>query len=328
MLRPRISSVDCRPIPSALKRRDRQRGGVGVAFAVAASVSLGLLATSCSAEDQSSANSVDGAVGSQPVGSATQPDRSADSSGANPTTGSVEADGVSSGEYLDPGTLDYVLASMRLSKPEDAAKLFEPSPDVQAVKKCMESAGFEYYVANETDGDPQFSMDPETYARTWGLGVSAQLLGTYPVTPADLPEMQYLESLSDSERAAYEATQKGCVDDAGIDLDAAYQQDLAMSDFSAAVEADPRVLEAMKEWSACMEQSGYQYADRDSMYAAFEQYGGDDFESQFELEKAVAVANLSCQPALQEVYRTVVVERFGEYQTLLQEPRAEPDAAG
>ena len=112
------------------------------------------------------------------------------------------------GEQSDQ-LIGFVTALLGVADPNDTAKAFEPAPDQQVVKQCVEAAGFEYYIYVPLANDPSTTMTADDYAATWGLGITAQILGTYPQPSTD--DIDYVTSLSESERAAYGAVVADCL---------------------------------------------------------------------------------------------------------------------
>lgn len=226
-------------------------------------------------------------------------------------------------------TIEFVFGIIGISDPADEAKALQPRPQLQVVKECVEAAGFVYNLPDERKNDPRYAMDAESYARTWGFGASAQLLGTYPgLSFEELSEQNQNSDMSQSELDAYNAVQTECQESAGLDAAADDHAITAAYEFQASIESDPRVQDAVKTWSKCMAQSGYQYSTPAAMRDSFYETAAEDLGAQFELEKQVAIANLSCEPAYREVFRTVAVERFGEFESSLDEPHQDSDAGG
>lgn len=217
--------------------------------------------------------------------------------------------------------IGFVTALLGVADPSDTAKAFEPTPDQQAVKQCVEAAGFEYHIYVPLANDPSTTMTAEDYAATWGLGITAQILGTYPQPSTD--DIDYLEGLSEGERSAYDAVVADCVDTAGFDPTRTPAIQSAAERFRAELLVDPLLQDATETWSACMADVGYDYASPDAMRQYF--YSAviapdADLQSIQHLEIQTSIANLSCEPAYRSVYTDLVVNRFDEFLTLLDDP--------
>ena len=221
-----------------------------------------------------------------------------------------------------------VTSLLGVADPKDAADAFAPTPDQKEVQECVEAAGFEYFIYVPLANDPSVTMTAEDYATTWGLGITAQALGTYPQPSTE--DIEYLATLSDGQREAYNAVVDECVDAAGFDKGRNPAIQSAAEQFRATLIVDPRLQAAVETWSGCMSTMGYDYASPDEMRQHF--YSGivdpeADLEALFQLEVQTGLANLTCEPAYLTVYRDLVVDRFGEFFDILDDPLPPDDEA-
>jgi hypothetical protein len=226
------------------------------------------------------------------------------------------------------------------------------------IAKCMAAAGFEYIPVDvKTIEQAQLRMRKEpgytrrTYKEKWGLGVTTRF--DNPVRDTGMgPNLQIFKSLSKADKVAYSRTLWG------DDPDADFVFTLDEEDFSSTggctrkavskvftpvqlkgsyvnpkdvlVDSDPRIVEAHKRWSDCMQRAGYEYEeDQDEIIEEYQKRleeltEGDDprtltgaratalrkLQAQ---EVAVSLADLECQiKHTDRVYRRVETEVFGQ----------------
>lgn len=172
----------------------------------------------------------------------------------------------------------------------------------QQVAECMRAEGFEY-----TPQDPAAFMgtgpfnddlpyDSREFAEKYGFGMSTTVEqdgGAFAsATPPTDPNQAYVESLSETERAAYERALYGDMVDfdpsassdtmvtmpapSGCDGEARAETDTSsafytefsdeLEELYRAMENDPAIVAAQTEWSGCMAEEGYTYAGIDEMY--------------------------------------------------------------
>ena len=221
-----------------------------------------------------------------------------------------------------------VVALLGVADPKDAVDAFAPTPDQRRVQECVQAAGFEYYIYVPLANDPSVTMTAEDYAARWGLGITAEALGTYPQPSTE--DIDYLASLSDGEREAYEAVVDDCVDTAGFDKSRNPAIQSAAEQFRNTLIVDPRLQAATETWNSCMSTMGYDYASPDVMRQKFYSAIVDpdaDLEALLQLEVQTSLANLTCEPVYFAVYRELVVERFGEFLGILDDPVPPDDEA-
>ncbi|MDX1521713.1 MAG: hypothetical protein R3264_08805 [Anaerolineae bacterium] len=242
-----------------------------------------------------------------------------------------------------PGSEEFGLTKEGLVKSIEAVEA--------NIAECMNAAGFEYIpvdyltVRKAMVSDKSApGMGDEEYAATFGYGISTQLrpAGTPPqhagpdsVIQLGLGEqnIQIFDSLSEADQIAYNHTLFG------ENTDATFALKLEQEDFSetggctrtaieqvfepeqlsasyynpgdALIEQDPRMIEALAQWSACMREAGFNYNTPEETEPDFKERldvildGADpsnlSSEAQAALtelqgeERAVAVADLTCE---------------------------------
>ncbi len=230
--------------------------------------------------------------------------------------------------------------------------------DVESmVAECMAEAGFEYVPVDVTAvlevgiwmrADP--SMSREDFKTQWGYGISTRT--DYPARELGLGDqnIRIYESLSESEKVAYDRTLFG--DDANATfaitlddedftgtggctkkaVDEVFPPEMLTSTFinpkDVLIEGDPRVIAAEEAWMDCMSEDGYEYEDQDDIIEEYEErydelldgrdpeeLSGADLEALEELqaeEIAVALKDLECQGLVDPVIREVEIEIYGE----------------
>ena len=170
-----------------------------------------------------------------------------------------------------------------------------------AIQSCMAEQGFEYTPGGLGADVFIAESDAGEFAEQFGYGVttmtgrSAAELGLGEGLGDD-PNQEYLQSLSESQQAAYQralygsegigtdvvadasggsavvTTGGGCIGQAneevyGEDQPLAFDSDLfsSLQEISAQVEADSRMIAAWDGWAACMAGAGYAYGDEDEI---------------------------------------------------------------
>lgn len=208
------------------------------------------------------------------------------------------------------------------------------------VATCMAAAGFDYTPEaapeEQVAGDVRYSMTPEQYAATYGLGITGWELGLIP--PIDPPRNQpALSALDEAGRTAFARSEAQCREQFDPDDDRWEWSDavnVAVDLFRAVIDTDERVLNALATWQSCMAAAGYEFetpmAMRESLYARMN--NTDEALTQiFDDEVRIAVANVSCEADYEAVRRDVITERFGEFQAMFDAALASgasPDAQG
>lgn len=164
----------------------------------------------------------------------------------------------------------------------------------ELIAVCMANQGFEYVPAVAPDNVDVLALDEEQYAREQGFGISTR----YNTVEEDAteqwvdPNRAIVAAMSDSEEAAYytalygeetglEAGAEesdatfwggGCQGEAAQEVfgqaDEIFRElDPLLSDLQERVEADPRLADADRRWTACMSDRGYEYDDANDVFA-------------------------------------------------------------
>ena len=237
--------------------------------------------------------------------------------GEAPTEAPAEAPAEGAGTEPDedePETLaDYL--GYDFNDPEAAAaQAMEDERRVQeAIARCMAQEGFEYVPAVRPVTSSRLAFDQEEFAREQGFGITTGFgrEGSFLVEEEDGwedPNQAIVESLSESEREAYDEVLHGPFDQSafGEDLDPetgepvfpddpfgggcqgqAYEEVYGaqmemweklgpeLQELWQRVQADPRFEEAERQWVVCMADRGYSYNGIDSLYEeVYEDFGG------------------------------------------------------
>lgn len=249
-------------------------------------------------------------------------------SSPNAATATQEAPASAQHDERRDQLIDEARTLLNVADPKVAAEAMAPKPEQQDLKACVEDAGFEYYIYEPFANDPVVTMSPAEYAARWGLGITAQMLGTYPQPRTD--DFEYLATLSETQRKAYEAVLKRCAEAASIDGSRNQAVSAAAERFRQTLATDKRVQSATTAWSECMSAQGHTYASPDDMrndfYAALLE-PGVDLDALLANEIKTAVANVSCEASYREAYNEVVSERFDEFVSMLDDPLPPTDGS-
>lgn len=225
------------------------------------------------------------------------------------------------------------------------------------IASCMAEAGFEYVPADVTAvlevgvwmrADP--SMSREDFKTQWGYGISTRTDNPAREVGLGDQNIRIYESLSESEKVAYDRTLFGddpeatfamTLDDedlsgtggcTGTAVTEVFPEEMLSSSFTnpkdVLVESDPRVIAAEEEWMDCMAEDGYEYEDQDEIIEEYEErydelldgrdpeeLTGADLEALAELQSeeiAIALKDLECQAFVDPVIREVEIEIYGE----------------
>ena len=148
----------------------------------------------------------------------------------------------------------------------------------ESIQKCMKSEGFTYQIP--ADSDQQFPLGSntdtqKTWIKKWGYGISTVIDVNNPATAND-PNKAIHDKLNPADQKAYERAMvgksassplgdpKSCVAKAvAIIGDIVKLQSLFTkyeTTVSKRIEANPKVVAAMKQWSSCMAEKGFTYA--------------------------------------------------------------------
>jgi len=309
-----------------------------VPFTVAAAVGALLLLGACTDSDSGSGS---------------------DSSTSDSSTSGSDA-GKDSAAKVSP--LNAYLKSIRYDG-GDSAKLHEKAENT--IASCMKEAGFEY-TPQEVPSAPAALDDPDevglvAWAEKYGYGYQR---GPEPEAGEEevvSPDADYLAAMSESEAVAYSLalfgdqdeaysgdeydwTKAGCHGKANHEtysnLDAAHEdpayEDLQeeMRRMFEKVPDDPRLAAITAEWSACMNEVGFDFAKvgeaRDSIaagYAALPESGGDEttWADLGDKETATAIADATCQTKVGYPEKAQEVQ-FALEQEFIDTHKAELDA--
>ena len=207
------------------------------------------------------------------------------------------------------------------------------------IESCMNAAGFEYVPEQTAEEnvaeDIRYSVSPEEYAATYGLGITGWDLGVIP--PLRPPRNQATEwAMTDSERNAYNAARGQCGGMFDPERRARSNAvNIAAEQFRPVVDADPAAVAALAEWQGCMSSAGYDFDTpmqmQESFYARMNGGSGESLESIFDDEVRVAVANVPCESAYTSVRREVITTRFAEFKAFFDSALASgaaPEAQG
>lgn len=232
----------------------------------------------------------------------------------------------------DTATLATLYALLDVETADELVVAFSSNVPPDEMARCMTAAGFDYVAGpspeEEVAAMPQYRLSAAEFAATLGLGIASQELGTYVTLPD--PNLGYLElPVEEQERyGAQEFECRGGRDPARLARSTAWSS--AVAQFHDLLESDPRVADATAAWRTCLADRGYSYDSRMSLMEDFSarlgplsrrRYEGEDVEAELrallDQEIAVAVANVPCEAAYVEEYRSVVFDRFAEFTTVL-----------
>ena len=162
----------------------------------------------------------------------------------------------------------------------------------ELIAVCMANQGFEYVPAVAPGNVDVLALDEEQYAREQGFGISTRY-NTVEEGASEQwvdPNGAIVAAMSDSEEAAYytalygeetgleEGAEEsdatfwggGCQGEAAQEVfgqaDAIFQElEPLLTDLQERVEADPRLADADRRWTACMSDRGYDYDDAEDL---------------------------------------------------------------
>lgn len=242
-------------------------------------MSLVLVVSACS-------SSIDGTVPNTTAADGAAVESSATSNSApTMTSESATTEATNPADANQPETLaDYLDIDFFSFDPlEQMATLDDRQQQArELIAECMAKEGFEVISAYPpVDNIAEFGAprDDIDYAREYGFGISTTFGDTDLLASADEwidPNQAIIESLSESERAAYfdalEGTGEfdGCIGEADKQvfgretLSEIYEKTDLESIFDR-LAADPRIADIEAEWSKCMAEQGYQYENPDAL---------------------------------------------------------------
>jgi hypothetical protein len=150
----------------------------------------------------------------------------------------------------------------------------------ESIQKCMKGEGFEYKIP--PDPSAQFPTGSDTasqqaFVKKWGYGISTTI-DVNNLTPVDAdPNTAIVKKLSPADQKAYNKALLGATATAGPtgDPKSCIAKAISVlgditkltalfgkyeSDVTKRVESNPKVVVAMKQWSACMKEKGFDTA--------------------------------------------------------------------
>jgi len=186
------------------------------------------------------------------------------------------------------------LLGIPLGPGDDSQEFFDDMSRQAEIKtaECMIEQGFQYTAVDNSalTGVDIADFESREFVEKYGFGIASnpfdQLVESV-VLPQD-PNGEYVQSLSDGEREAYQIAltgelpdfdsaestvfePSGCQGDAFDEVFAVFSvfEEFApqLSEFEEAFDADPRILAANANWGSCMAEAGYRYADSNGAQA-------------------------------------------------------------
>lgn len=150
-------------------------------------------------------------------------------------------------------------------------------------------------------------MSLEAYAATFGFGIAGSDLGIIPMIES--PINRAADGSSGGEKAAYDQTLgqcRGVFDPERRALFDAMTVTVAM--FGGGVNSDERTVSGLAAWKSCLAAAGYEFdtplAMRESFYLRMNT--DEDLQQIFDDEVRVAVVNVSCEAAYNDVSCEVI----------------------
>lgn len=284
------------------------------------------------------AASTDDTVPDDTAADSAAPDETTGGTGAD---GEESPPGDSGGSPDVEVDMDFQIDMMLGLVPQDEMEAYyaeQGEAQQQQIQDCMREAGFEYNLDNQMMSmeDPRADMAPLEWAQQYGFGVWTQMdPDNSPYASMDATEwanQEIVEALSESERNAWFEANNRCNEEAFAEDDI-YRNPMvqqALEDFYEKVNNDPRVRDAEEAWRGCMADAGQPFETEQEMYdEVYAVWNGDDeladLESQFyeseawladspdhaqwqelvDEEIAIAVADATCTPTLQDVREEV-----------------------
>jgi len=309
--------------------KDRRRWVVSAAAAALVVVGIGGVALLGEGNDRTSGQTATSTL-------VDVPDSSAPSVG--PTPG-AEVWSFEAGQFptADADLLGFATALMLPSMSgEEALAFFSMNiPEVE-IASCMSAAGFDYVPEATPEelvaGDVRYTMSPEAYAATYGFGITGSDLGIIPMIESTINRAA--DGSGGGEKAAYGQTLgecRGVFDPERRALFDAMTVTVAM--FGGVVSSDERMVAGLTAWQSCLAAAGHEYdtplAMRESFSLRMNTVEG--LRQIFDDEVRVAVVNVLCEAAYNDVQREVISGRFTEFKGMFDAALASgasPDAQG
>lgn len=269
--------------------------------------------------------------------------------GSDPVT-STSSDAAAPSKSALPGWREFGLTD------EEFAQHIEKTQSV--IAKCMADAGFEYIpvdVQTVEAAQARVRTDPgytrQSYKEKWGLAVTTREDNPVQETGLGPNNLQIMANLSEADLVAYKRTLFGKNEDADFvwtfdeedfsetggctreGIAAAFTKEQLKGTYvnpkDVLLEADPRIIEADRNWVECMRGYGYDYkSDQDEIIDEFgerleELLDGDEMAELTGARKAaleqlrqeeikVSLADLDCQIKFtDDVFKVVETEIYG-----------------
>lgn len=234
-----------------------------------------------------------------------------DPGGAPPTPTQASA---SASESADAGPLDPYFSVFYGRESEEEEKAARDVALQNAAAACMKKEGFEYQpdFRSTAGGELAIPFGTEEFARTYGYGISSGPFQFIDPGASDDPNQEYVDSLSEGERSAYDEALWGLPQGSGEEVaaggesaDESHQYDWSEGGCMGAAdhelgsepepddpqlqsllmllereyekaEAAPAVLAAGEAWSECMAEAGHaEYERRDEAAGDFDRRYGE-----------------------------------------------------
>lgn len=192
----------------------------------------------------------------------------------------------------------------------------------QIIVECMNDAGFEFFATEDDRGSDGFSAPEPTLEQVeqTGYGILIDPVETTMPTSEPDPNIAYRDSLSVTEQQAYEQVfSGGATNMAEIDPESCLGRQMAaidaaappvpdqlyleiLSRFEALIDVDSAIVDARRQWTACMGDAGYSFASREDIIDylfAIEDENGDSAATptQKAEERTLAVTDFGCSEA-------------------------------
>lgn len=177
--------------------------------------------------------------------------------------------------------------------PDDPEAVREQFTRIQeSIQQCMADQGFEYQPEIPPHSAFSAGLSEEERVRTYGFGITTWYGRDDESHELDewvYPNQEMVEALSDSDQQAWFEAREGCfcrVHGWSAEIEEMWNLELAdaLDATWEQIQADPRLVEADREWAACMTEAGYEFADRDAMdefiWANHEAGGSFDYRLQ------------------------------------------------
>ncbi len=237
--------------------------------------------------------------------------------------------------------MDFQIDMMLGLVPDDEMEAYwadQSEAQERSIQACMRESGFEYNIDTQMMSmiDPRAGMAPLEWAQQYGFGVWTQMdPDNNPYQSMETTEwanQEIVEALSESESNAWFEANNRCSTDAYAEDDI-YRNPMvqqAIEEFYEEVNNDPRVRDAEEAWRGCMADAGQPFETEQDMYDhVYAGWNGDEELAELEArfweseawtedspdharwqelvdeEIAIAIADATCTPALQEVREEV-----------------------